>query len=87
MQLGVPFSDPQADGPTIQATNQVRVSVQFLSPPLLDDVVSGTWHHLLVVNTLTGDGNALTVDGQVKAVGKHIGICCYFSLFLVFHVL
>ncbi|CAN0520811.1 unnamed protein product, partial [Ectocarpus sp. 8 AP-2014] len=25
VELGVPFSDPQADGPTIQATNQVAL--------------------------------------------------------------
>lgn len=27
IELGVPFTDPQADGTTIQATNQVAVRV------------------------------------------------------------
>lgn len=30
IELGVPFTDPQADGTTIQATNQVVVSAFFM---------------------------------------------------------
>ncbi|CAN0523365.1 unnamed protein product, partial [Ectocarpus sp. 8 AP-2014] len=68
VELGVPFSDPQADGPTIQATNQVALQNGITLTECLEIVRDARAKGLTIAVVLMGYLNPFLAYGLNKLV-------------------
>jgi tryptophan synthase len=68
IELGVPFSDPLADGPVIQLSNQIALSHNVTYADCLDIVTRARAAGLSAPVVLMGYYNPLIAYGEVQAV-------------------